>query len=115
LTETIFAGHPQPLRVWILCLYFMGLNLSNQQIAHELDLNKDDVHQMTCQLREGIVKKKPSVTLSADVECDEIYLIAGHKGHPEAVQKKGEQDDGTVSKGHVDEGPWRERSHRSSA
>ena len=115
LTETIFAGPHQPLRVWILCLYFMGLNLSNQQIAHELDLNKDDVHQMTCQLREGIVKKKPSVTLSADVECDEIYLIAGHKGHPEAVQKKGEKDDGTVSKGHVDEGPWRERSHRSSA
>ena len=33
LTETIFAGHHQPLRVWILCLYFMGLNLSNVQIA----------------------------------------------------------------------------------
>lgn len=29
LTGTIFAGHHQPLRVWILCLYFMGLNLSN--------------------------------------------------------------------------------------
>ncbi len=46
---TIFAGHHQPLRVWILCLYFMGLNLSNHQIAKELDLNKDDVHQMTSQ------------------------------------------------------------------
>src|SRR5882724_7936879 len=115
LTDTIFAGHHQPLRVWILCLYFMGLNLSNHQIGQELDLNKDDVHQRTCQLRAGIVKKKPSVTLSADVECEEISLIAGHKGHPEAVQKKGEKDDGTVSTGHVDEGPWRERSHRSSA
>src|SRR5664280_2229146 len=31
LTGTIFAGHHQPLRVWILCLYFMGLNLSNEQ------------------------------------------------------------------------------------
>ena len=49
LTDTIFAGHHQPLRVWILCLYFMGLNLSNHQVAQELDLNKDDVHQMTCQ------------------------------------------------------------------
>ena len=39
LTDTIFAGHHQPLRIWILCLYFMGLNLSNQQIARELDLN----------------------------------------------------------------------------
>jgi hypothetical protein len=24
LTETIFAGHHQPLRTWILCLYLMG-------------------------------------------------------------------------------------------
>ena len=24
LTATIFAGHHQPLKVWILCLYFMG-------------------------------------------------------------------------------------------
>ncbi len=58
LTDTIFAGHHQPLRNWILCLYFMGLNLSNQQIAQELDINKDDVHQMTTQLREGILEKK---------------------------------------------------------
>jgi transposase-like protein len=33
LTGTVFEGHHQPLRVWILCLYFMGLNLSNRQIA----------------------------------------------------------------------------------
>ena len=58
LTGTIFEGHHQPLRVWVLCLYFMGLNLSNQQIAAELDLNKDDVQVMTTQLREGIVAKK---------------------------------------------------------
>src|SRR5215471_10733957 len=24
LTDTIFAGHHQPLKVWVLCLYFMG-------------------------------------------------------------------------------------------
>jgi transposase-like protein len=29
------------------------------------------------------------VTLSSEVECDEAYVIAGHKGHPEAVKKKG--------------------------
>jgi transposase-like protein len=56
LTDTILAGHHQPLKVWILCLYFMGLNLSNEQIANELDMNRSDVHQMTTQLREGIVK-----------------------------------------------------------
>ena len=57
LSDTIFAGHHKPLKVWILCLYFMGLNLSNKQIAKELDLNRSDVQQMTIQLREGIVKK----------------------------------------------------------
>ncbi len=57
LTETVFAGHHQPLTNWILCLYFMGLNLSNQQVAEELDINKDDVQQMASQLREGIAKK----------------------------------------------------------
>jgi len=31
LTETIFAGHHQTLEVWILCLYFMGLNLSKEK------------------------------------------------------------------------------------
>src|SRR3954470_7835980 len=38
LTGTAPAGHHQPLRVWVLCLYFMGLNLSNRQIAAELGL-----------------------------------------------------------------------------
>ena len=57
LTDTIFAGHHQPLKVWILCLYFMGLNVSNEQIAHELTVNSTDVHQMTTQLRQGIIKK----------------------------------------------------------
>src|SRR5258708_28085377 len=61
LTGTIFEGHHQPLRVWVLCLYFMGLNLSNTQTAAELDLDKDVAQDMTTQLREGIVvKKRPS-------------------------------------------------------
>lgn len=58
LTGTIFEGHHQPLRAWVLCLYFMGLNLSNAQIAAELDLDKDIAQDMTTQLREGIVAKK---------------------------------------------------------
>jgi len=37
----------------------MGLNVSNDQIAHELDVNRSDVHQMTTALREGIGKKSP--------------------------------------------------------
>ena len=59
VTDTICAGHHQPLKVWRLCLYFMGLNLSNAQIAHELALNGSDAQQMTGQVRDGIVKKSP--------------------------------------------------------
>ena len=61
LTGTIFAGHHQPLRVWVLCLYFMGLNLSNEQIAQELDLDPADAQAMTEQLRQGLVRRKPEV------------------------------------------------------
>lgn len=88
LTDTVLAGHHQPLRVWILCLYFMGLNLSNAQIAHELGLNLNDVQRMTEQLREGIVARQPEPLLSGEVECDEVYVVAGHKGFPDAVKKK---------------------------
>jgi transposase-like protein len=78
LTGTVLAGHHQPLPVWMLCLYLMGLNLSNRQIAQELGLNLDDVQRMAAQ---------PEVRLSGEVECDEVYRVAGHKGHPKAVKK----------------------------
>src|SRR3954469_22297056 len=70
LTDTIFAGHHRPLRVWVLVLYSMGLNLSNEQIAKELDLDPDDARGMATLLREGIVVRKPAVTLRGEVECD---------------------------------------------
>jgi len=89
LTGTIFAGHHQPLQTWILCLYFMGLNLSNEQIGQELDLDPDEAQAMATKLREGIVQRRPVEVLSGEVECDEVYVVAGHKGHPEAVKKKG--------------------------
>src|SRR5262245_1439237 len=57
LTDPIFAGHHQPLKVWVLCLYVMGLNVSNEQIGQAWALNGSDVQQMTAQLRHGMVKK----------------------------------------------------------
>jgi transposase-like protein len=36
-------------------------------------------------------QKKPAVMLSDEVECDEAYVIAGHKGQPEVVKSKGRQ------------------------
>ena len=95
LSDTVLAGHRQPLKVWILCLYFMGLNLSNRQIAHELGLNESDVQEMTTHLREGLAAKAPPVVLSGEVEIDEVYVVAGHKGNPAAVQKKAARDDAT--------------------
>ena len=87
LTGTIFAGHHEPLQTGIICLYFMGLNLSSLQIAKELEMNKGDVRATVQQLRQGIVDKRPPVALSGEVECDEVYVVAGHKGHPEAAKK----------------------------
>jgi len=88
LTKTVFSGHHQPLKTWIIFLYFMGLNLSTEQISKELNLNKDDAHYMASILRSGVVEKKPEIKLSGEVECDEVYIVAGHKGNPEAVKKR---------------------------
>ena len=74
----------------MLCLYFMGLNLSNRQIAAELEMSETQIHDMTTTLRNGIVAQEPNVVLEGTVECDEVYVVAGHKGHPESVKKKGE-------------------------
>jgi transposase-like protein len=115
LTDTIFAGHHQALRVWILCSSLMGLNLSNAQMAQEVDLNKDDVHHLTTQLRQGIVAKTPSPTLGGEVECDEVYIVAGHKGQPDEVAKKGAWADDGGSRGREDAGGSKVRNRRSSA
>jgi transposase-like protein len=92
LTGTVLAGHHQPLRVWVLCLYFMGLNLSNRQIALELGLDSSDTQAMTEQLRRGLAAKTPAVELTGEVEIDEVYVVAGHKGQPAAVAKRGGLD-----------------------
>ncbi len=67
LTATVLAGHHQPLRVWILCLYLMGLNLSNRQIAAELGLGTSDVQAMTEALRGGLAAEVPPVRLAGEV------------------------------------------------
>ena len=90
LTGTIFASHHQPLKTWVIFLYFMGLNLSNRQISQELNLNKDDAQYMAQILRSGIVENKPEVVLSNEVEFDEVYVVAGHKGNPTAEKKRTE-------------------------
>jgi len=71
----------------VLCLYLMGLNLSNRQIAQELGLDASDVQAMTEQLRQGLVARAPVAKLEGTAEVDEVYIVAGHKGQPLEVEK----------------------------
>ena len=96
LTGTIFEGRHEPLSIWISCLHFMGLNLSNSRIAYELDPDTSNVQQMTEQLRQGVVARKPERKLSEQVECDELYVVAGHKGESKLARKKGVKVEVTV-------------------
>jgi transposase-like protein len=115
LTGTVLAGHHRPLRVWVLCLYLMGLNLSNRQIAQELDLGEADVQAMTEQLRSGLAAKLPPARLEGEVEIDEVYVVAGHKGRPADVAKGDGWDAADGWRERQAEARWRRTSRRSSA
>ncbi|WP_339093823.1 hypothetical protein ACINK0_14560 [Deinococcus sp. VB343] len=78
------------MRQWVGCLYLMGLNLSNRQIAQELGLNENDVQDMTRTLRQGVVERSDTPQLSGTVEIDEVYIVAGHKGQSQLVKKTAE-------------------------
>ena len=67
----------------------MGLNLSNRQIAQELDLRVADVQAMTEALRQGLTARLPPARLEGEVEIDEVYVAAGHKGQAAAVAERG--------------------------
>ena len=86
LTGTVFMGRHQPLSVWFAYLYLMGLNVSNRQIAEELNLNESDGQAMAEALRGGIVQRRPPVRMGGVVECDEVYVVAGHKGRPDRIK-----------------------------
>ena len=114
LTDTVLAGHHQPLRVWVLCLYLMGLNLSTRQIAEELGLNASDAQAMTEHLRNGLVARTPAAQLEGEVEIDEVYVVAGHKGQPVEVAKRGGQDAVAGCRARPGEALRRRTSRRSS-
>ena len=88
LTGTIFAKRHQSLKVWMTTLYLMGLNLSNSQIARELGASHKVIETIANVLRQGISDRLPEEELCDEVEMDEVYVVAGHKGNPEAVKKK---------------------------
>lgn len=55
----------------------------------ELDLHPNIVHRMTILVRSEIAARTPGCKFKGVVECNEVYVIAGHKGHPEKGRQKG--------------------------
>jgi len=90
LTDTIFAESNLPLKSWMCCLYLMNLNTSNRQISQELGIDQRSAQNMTNKIRKEVENNAPDPQLSGEVEFDEVYVVAGHKGHPESVKKKDE-------------------------
>ncbi len=37
----------------------------------------------------GVVENKSEPELAGEVECDAVYIVAGHKGKPDSIKKKG--------------------------
>ncbi len=101
----------------------MGLNRSNRQVAGELGLAVSDVQAMTEQLRRGLAAKTPAVELQGEVEpdarassgIDEVYVVAGHKGQPKEVAKRGGSGAAASWQARRAAARWRRISHRSSA
>ena len=63
------------------------------------------MYSLTTHLRQGLVDQQEPACLEGAVECDEVYLVAGHKGHPTAVKKKAEKDAAIDSKAVGDGAP----------
>lgn len=84
----------------------MGLNVSNLQIAQELGLDESDGQNMADLLRQGVCKRRQPVCLQGEVEFDEVYVVAGHKGRSDKIvgrqarrnRLKGERGRGTLAK-----------------
>ena len=70
---------------------------------------------MTEQLRRGFAAKAPAVRLDGEVEIDEVYVVAGHKGQPAAVAKRGGSAVAAGWRERRAAARWRRTGHRSSA
>jgi len=55
-------------------------------------LDGSDVQAMTEHLRHDLAARIAPATLTGEVEIDEVYVVAGHKGQPAEVAKRGGRD-----------------------
>lgn len=67
-TNTPFSGTQLLVKQWIACMYLLGLNLSNNQIAAELDISLPTAQSLTETIREGIAKKNLIYNLMASLK-----------------------------------------------
>ena len=58
LTDSMVAGHHHPLPVGGVGLYGMGVQVSNDHMAHALDVERRAGPQMTTPGRQGLGKKR---------------------------------------------------------
>ena len=78
-------------------------------------MSGSDVQAMTEQLRKGLVAKSPPIQLAGDVEADEVYVVAGHKGQPAELAKRGGPDGAAGWRVRRGVARWRRTSRPSSA
>jgi hypothetical protein len=57
----------------------------------------------------------PVAQLDHAVEIDEVYIVAGHKGQPVEVEKRGAQDGVAGFRARRDAARWRRRNRQSLA
>ena len=88
LTGTPFVKHNLSAPLMVIFLYLLGLNLSNYQIAKELNLKQSTAQNIATTLRGKILENKPKVKIEDKAEIDEVYVVSGHKGNSEAVKAK---------------------------
>jgi transposase-like protein len=72
LTDTLFSDSQQPLHHWITVLYLMNLNVSNRQIASELDISEHTAQTMCSDIREGVVKKNLLYNLAVQLNLTNV-------------------------------------------
>jgi hypothetical protein len=90
--HTIVTASSPPLTpTWVqnLGMEFAIAEPSTRNILPQMNdrmLRNKTVVCMSCKRKKEMMLVSPKpVLLSDEVECDEIYLVAGHKGHPTVV------------------------------
>jgi len=73
-----------------------------------------EAQAMTEHLRQGLLRRTPAVKLQGEVEVDEVYIVAGHKGQSAEVEKRGARDGSAGFRVRRDAARWKRTSHQSS-